>query len=183
MDIGKFKASRGRLTAWILIPPVLIVGLGLTSFALKLQSEWQLERTKVLCELLPRVVNARIAADQMFAEFRASESDTIGNEDELISYLQNAAHQADFTVDSLKVERRDSSAGSSAAVLTATVKGTGSFLSVQTLMSDVSMRQHLLSESSLQITQGGKDADATSCRAVIRFELILFDHGSIGGGA
>lgn len=183
MDIGKFKASRGRLTAWIMIPPVLIVGLGLTSFALKLQSEWKLERAQVLQELLPRAAASQAEADALFQEFLASESGAITSEDELISFLQNAAHQADFVVDSLKVERRESAANNQAAVLTASVKGTGTFLAVQTFMGDAAMRQYLLSESSLQISQGGKGSGAESCRAEIRFELILFDTSKMDEGA
>jgi len=178
MDIGKFKASRGRLTAWILIPPVLIVGLGLTSYALKRQSEWQLERAQVLQELLPRAAKSQAETEALFQAFMASESGTIASEDELISFLQNAAHQADFVVDSLKVERRSSGAPQQTTVLTASVKGTGTFLAVQTFMSDVAIRQHLLSESSLQISQG---SDAETCRADIRFELILIDMGEIAG--
>lgn len=183
MDIGKFKTSRARLTAWILIPPVLMAGLGLMSFALKLQSQWQLERTQVLAELLPRVVEARRTAEVLLQEFADSEAGAVKNEDELISFLQRAALQADFLVDSLKVERRGAPGNKQAAVLTANVRGTGTFRAVQAFMSDVSMRQNLLSESSLQVSQGGREDHAESCRAEITFELVLFDSGTAGGGA
>lgn len=183
MDIGKFKASRGRLTAWILIPPVLIVGIGLTSFALRQQSEWQLERTRVLADLLPKVKQTEQEALSLLARFNESEAGSIKSEDELISFLQNAAREADFTVDSLKVERKGSSANKNTPILTAMVRGTGTFRSVQTFMSDAASKQHLLSESALQINQGGDKNNKDSCRADMTFELILFDAGKLAGGA
>ncbi|QBG46122.1 hypothetical protein EGM51_01350 [Verrucomicrobia bacterium S94] len=182
MDLGKFKAGRRRLAGWIIIPPLLIVGIGLTSFALKLQSEWQLERTRVLADLLPRVDAARKAAEELMVRFRTSESGSVKTEDELISFLQNAAQHAGFTVDNLKVERRASEINGSVPVLSASVRGTGTLLSVQHFMGDVSSRQHLLSETSVQLSQSGKTAGEEICRADITFELILFQTGKTGGG-
>lgn len=182
MDLGKFKASRRRLTGWVIIPPVLIVGVGLTSFALKQQSEWQLERTRVLADLLPRVDSARKAAEGLMVRFRASESESVKTEDELISFLQNAAQHAGFTVDNLKVERRSSEINAGVSVLSANVRGTGTLRSVQNFMGDVSSRQHLLSETSVQLSQSGKTAGEETCRADITFELTLFPTGRTGGG-
>lgn len=180
MDIGKFRASKGRLIAWIVIPPVLAVGIGLSSFAMKLQSEWRLERTQVLADLMPEVEKARMEAENLMVRFRESESGSISGEDELISFLQNAAQQAGFTVDTLKVERKPSVVNKSVPVLMASVRGSGTLASVQGFMGDVSSRQHLLSETSLQVSQGGRNMDENSCRADITFELILFKSG---GGA
>lgn len=183
MDIGKFKASRGRLIAWVLIPPALIVGIGLSSFALKLQSEWQLERTRVLSELLPQVKQAELEVQSLLTLFNESAAGSIKSEDELISFLQNTARDADFTVDSLQVERRSSASDKKTSVLTAKVRGSGTFVAVQSFMGDAASRQHLLSESSLQISQGGERENRETCRADITFELILFNAGKLGGGA
>ncbi|MDZ8119283.1 hypothetical protein [Pontiella agarivorans] len=168
---------------WVIIPPLLIVGIGLTSFALKLQSEWQLERTRVLADLLPRVNYARKAAQELMVRFRESESGSIKTEDELISFLQNAAQAAGFTVDNLKVDRRSSETGANVPILSARVRGTGTLLSVQNFMGDVSSRQYLLSETSVELSQSGMTEGEDTCRAEITFELILFQTGKTGGGA
>lgn len=183
MDIGKFKASRTRLLLWVLIPPFLIAGIGLTSYALNQQSEWVLERTRVLAEMLPRVVVAQQSASSLIESFNASEAGSIKTEDELISFLQNSANNATFMVDSLKVERKVSSASKNIPVLTASVRGSGTIGAVQSFMGDVTTGQQLLSETSLQISPGGTSASGEgSCRADITFELILFNHIKPGRG-
>lgn len=175
MDIGKFKSSRGKLIVWILVPPLLIVGVGLSSYALQRQAEWRLNRTKRFAEVLPRLVRAQREADALFEEFTHSETGTVKTEDELISFLQSAAQKTGFTIDLLKVERTTSAQNASLPVLTANVKGFGMFLTVESFLKDVTSSQHLLSENSLQLTQESSSYDASVCRANITFELVLFD--------
>lgn len=182
MDIGKFKASRTRLLLWVLIPPVLISGIGLTSFALNKQSEWVLERTKVLSETLPKIVAAQRHAETLIETFNTSEAGSIKTEDELISFLQTAANHAGFMVDSLKVERKFSAISKNIPMLTASVRGSGTIIAVEAFLGDVTVRQQLLSETSLQISQVGKSRGEEFCRANITFELILFNHAKPGGG-
>jgi hypothetical protein len=170
MEVGKFKASRGRLVAWILVPPLLIVGIGLSSFAMKLQSEADLNRTRRLAEVLPNVVMARQEAEALLDGFYNSEAGSVQSEDELISFLQGYAAKVDFRVDSLKVDRR---AKGPTPVLVATVKGNGSFSEVQQFLGDVTASQQLLSESTLQITQIIDDYGVASCRMDVTFELVL----------
>lgn len=177
MDVGKFKASRGRLISWVILPPVLIVGIGLSSFALSLESEWELERTRVLAELLPKVEEARKEADNLIVQYRESDTGSVTSEDELISFLQNIAQQTGFTVDTLKVERRGSSAGHNVPVLTAHIRGSGTMLSLQNFIADAGSRQQLLSERALKISQGGQVVGEEICRADITFELALFKMG------
>ena len=182
MDIGKFKASRARLILWVLIPPSLVVGAGLSSHALRAQSEWQLNRTRALAEVFPKLVIARRNAERLMAEFNGTESSSLKSEDELISYLQSAARKVDFTVDSLKVERRSSPSADNAPMLTASVKGTGGFGAIQHFLGDVSAGQHLLSESYLQLSRSSAAASPEECRADITFELILFNAGNTPAG-
>ncbi|MDF7799996.1 hypothetical protein P4C99_11020 [Pontiellaceae bacterium B1224] len=181
MDLGKFKASRTRLLLWVLIPPFLISGIGLTSFALDQQSTWVLERTKALSEILPKVVAAQESVESLLQTFNASEAGRIKTEDELISFLQNAANNADFMVDSLKVERKVAAMSKNVPVLAASIRGSGTIMAVRSFLGDVTARQQLLSETSLQINQGGRSLGEESCRADITFELILFKNGKSGG--
>ncbi|MDF7808432.1 hypothetical protein P4E94_13340 [Pontiellaceae bacterium B12219] len=181
--MGKFKASRGRLFLWILIPPFLIAGIGLTSFALKLQSDWKLERTRAYASVLPEVAAAKRKVETLISTFNNSEAGRIKTEDELISFLQSSAQDADFMVDTLKVERKTISAGGSVPVLLANVRGSGSFEAIQNFLSEATSRQQLLTESSLQISRGGQSPGHDACRADISFELILFKLKTPGGGA
>lgn len=173
MDIGKFKASKARLTMWICVPPLLMAGIGLTSYALRLQSNWQLERTRELAQVLPRLADARNDAEALLSSFSDSESGSVASEDELISFLRNAAQEAGFTVDSLQVDRKTSAQGN-VPVLRANVKGTGSFAAMKTFVSDVSSRQQLLSETSLQISMENRGLGEAICRVNIAFELVVF---------
>lgn len=181
MDIGKFKASQTRLIIWILVPPLVVVGVGLSSYALQLQSEWRLNRTKGLSDVLPKLVQTQARSGKLIDEFEGAGA--IQSEDELISYLQNVAQGAGFTVDSLKVARRASVPGLGMPVLTASVKGSGRYEAIEAFLGDVTANQHLLSESSLQVTRNARGAyEQDACRADITFELVLFDALKKSGG-
>lgn len=175
MDVGKFKASRGRLTAWVGIPPLLIFSIGISSYALKQQSEWQLERTRLLAETLPKVVETRQFASELMAQFQDSEKGVIASEDQLISYLQSTARNMSFTVDSLKVDRKISAAQNNLPILMASVKGSGSVAAIKAFIGEVTARHQLLTESSLQIQEGSRNLGVDVCSATLSFELVLFD--------
>ncbi len=178
MDVGKFKASRSRLIAWTLIPPVLIVGVGLSAYALQLQSKWQLERTKGLATVLPKLILTQNEAKELLREF--GESGIIESEDQLISFLQGVAQKTGFSIDSLKVDR--SSKDSSQAVLIARVKGTGTFLAIESFVGDVNATQPLLSETAMQVSRIIKSYQKDQFNAEITFELVMFKAAKAVGG-
>ena len=181
MDVGKFKASRLRLMLWILVPPVLAVGAGLGTYTMRLRSEWELKRTRKLDDVLPRLVETRRQAEAVVAEFRGSDTESLRTEDELISFLQEAAQESGFPVDSIGVERRSAQGR---PLLAASVKGAGTFNSIQRFMGDVSSAQHLLSESSLKLSKNTLAAEDDSYKADLLFELVLFNPSSLlDGGA
>ncbi|VGO17542.1 hypothetical protein PDESU_06139 [Pontiella desulfatans] len=182
MDIGKFKSSRGRLTLWVMIPPLLIVGVGLSTYALRLQSEWQLNRTQGLCEVLPKLMETQRQTLRVLEDFHSSKTKPISSEDELISFVQDAARKAEFTIDSLKVERRASAQNGNMPVLLASVNGNGAIDAIQRFLADVSVSQHLLSERSLQIAKQANGLDDQICKANITFELVLFKGFRSGAG-
>lgn len=177
MDIGKFKSSRLRLTLWILVPPLLIVGVGLSSYALQLQSEWQLNRTKTMAEVLPKLAQAESDVVALLEQIDTPESRVISSEDGLISFIQSTAQRVDFTVDSLKVERQapGKASGLDLPLLTANVTGSGNIEAIQLFLADVGAAHQLLSESELQVSQQSNGLDALNCRAEITFDLVLFE--------
>ena len=182
MGIGKFKSSRGRLILWVLIPPVLIASVGLSSQGLRTRSEWELKRTEVLVEVLPRLARVQAEADAVLQEFRGEQSTSIKTEDELISYLQNAAGKVGFTIDSLKVERRRSANDKNVPMLVAEVKGIGTFIDVENYLGEVSAGQTLLYESSLKVSRSSTAVRADECHASITFDLVLFSALNPSGG-
>lgn len=179
MDIGVFRASRVRLMVWIVVPPLLIVSLGLGTEALKRRSEWELNRTKEMTKILPKLIQMRERASDVLIEFKkGSEEQVIESEDQLISFLQEEAQQVGFTVDSIKVERRSSEVNPSISVLVASVKGTGSFDAIELYLGDVTTAHCLLCESAIKLSQV-QEYNAGFYRAELAFELTLL-HGSKG---
>ncbi len=173
MDVGVFKASRTRLMMWIIVPPLLVVGIGLGTYTLKLQSEWQLSRTKELAEVLPDLIDAQQQAQELLAQFNKGLEQSVESEDQFISFLQEVAQQVGFTVDSIKVERRVSAATLNTEVLFASVKGTGSFDVIELYLNDVVSAHTLLSESEIKLTQV-KEYNTDFYRAELAFELLLY---------
>jgi len=176
MDVGVFKSSRARLMAWIIVLPLVAVGVGLGSYALQRQSEWKLSQTKELAEVLPRLVQTKAQASDLLTQFREdSDGESIESEDQLISFLQEVAQRVGFTVDSIKVERRVADVGLSLPTLYASVKGTGSFDAIELYLGDVISSHPLFSESMIKLSQV-KEYNTDFYRAELWFELILY-HG------
>ncbi len=174
MDAGMFKASRVRLTAWIVVPLVLASVAGLSSHALRLQSQWSLSRTEKLAEALPKLAHTQQQGRELLDRFHESDSSTIQSEDELISFLREAAQRTDFVIDSLKVERRVS-AQSKMLVLVASVKGSGSFEAIQKYLGDAAARQPLLFENSLKVSGASRSVGSSVFEADIVFELLMLN--------
>jgi len=175
MDIGKFKASRMRLVFWIVLPPLIFMGVGLSAYALRLQAQWELNRAKLLSGVLPELVKTQKQARDLLVGFQKDEAFSIQSEDDLISYIREVERKSNFTMDSLKVERVSSD--SSMSVLTASVEGEGTFETIEKFLGNVVFGQHLLFGSQLEISKG-KGIDSTVSemqKATITFELILLD--------
>ena len=72
MDVGKFKVNRVRLILWLAIPPALALGLGLSTYALRLRSEWKLSLTSKLATVLPSLVYTQEKARDLLVDFQNS---------------------------------------------------------------------------------------------------------------
>lgn len=182
MDVGVFKASRARLITWIVVPPLVIVSVGLGAHALQRQSQWELNRTKELSKVLPKLVQTKQQASGLLAEFnKGSGDESIQSEDQFISFLQSVAQQVGFTVDSVKVERQVSEENQNMPALSASVKGTGSLDIIELYLGDVTKGQHLLSESEIKLSQV-KTYSTDFYNAELAFELLLFNGTKESGG-
>lgn len=175
MDVGTFKVSKRRLIAWIVIPPVLIFAVGLSSYALSQKAEWRLQQAQSLSDVLPAVSGAQTAVRQLFEDLGLSKEKRIASEDQLISLLQETAMQRKITFKTVQVVRRDQSKGSNIPVLSAVVEAFGDVGAFQLYLNDIKMAQPLLTASSIKIdqrTDGGRDGDF---ELKVIFDLLLLD--------
>lgn len=170
-------ASGGRLKAWLIIPPLLIVGLGLSSNAWRQRSHWELQKARALSEVLPAFITARKDVMGLIDGFKQSSAGEIGSEDQLISFLQDMAQQNEFLVDTVNVitqKNQRQPQQKAIPVLNAVVRGSGDLAAIQLYINQVKTQQRLLSVSSLRMSPP-KDAGSTLYDAEIIFELILLD--------
>ncbi|MCF7849622.1 MAG: hypothetical protein K9M45_12290 [Kiritimatiellales bacterium] len=171
MDVGKFKASRKILQGWVVIPPLLIVLVGLGSYPIQRKAYWSLKRTKALHEILPMFVQIRRESTEVIQLFQGSE-DEISMEDQLISFLQEAAQECGFTVDSVNVERQRLKPGEKLPVLRVAVKGVGSFNTIERYLNEVAQAEYLLSEEAIRLSRA-RDQAMDHYSAEIIFERLL----------
>ena len=175
MDVGKFKASRGRLMAWIGIPPLLIVSVGLSAYAWAQRADTRLIQNQALSDVLPVFIKAQKDAAELIADLGINEEDKIGSEDQLISFLQEAALRRGFTVDAIQVVRQEKIQGKNVPVLSASVKGSGELTAIQLYINEIKSAQQLLSVSSIQLTQPKKMNTENTFDAKVVFDLLLLE--------
>ncbi len=176
MDVGIFMASGGRLRAWLIIPPLLIVSVGLGSHAWQQRAEWRLQETQALSEVLPPFIAARKDAVELIEGFKTAAGGELGSEDQLISFLQDMAQKNDFIVGAVNVVDRKRQQQKAVPVLNAVVSGQGNFTAIHLYINEVKTEQHLLSVSSLKIKQPTELTEGDGLYDVeIVFELLLLD--------
>lgn len=183
MDVGVFKVSRLRLILWLGIPPVLIVGMTMSSYILSLRSQWKLDRVSALSEVLPKLNQTRQDAHGLLVRFESTTEQAVRTEDQLISFLQDYAQMSGFQIDSLNAERGAPVAGY--PVLVAKVRGSGTYEEIEVFLGDVEKAHHLISETSLTLSRikGGDKADMFD--VAVEFQMTLFKSALVakGGGA
>ena len=175
MDVGIFMASGRRLRAWLIIPPLLMVSVGMGSHAWQQRAEWQLEKTKALSEVLPPFIAARKDAVTLFEGFKTSAGEELGSEDQLISFLQDMAQQNDFIVDSINTVNQKSHQQKAVPVLKTVVRGAGNFNAIELYINEVKTGQRLLSISSIKLMQPSDGSGGDLYDVEIIFELLMLD--------
>ncbi len=177
MDVGIFMASGGRLRAWLIIPPLLIVSVGLGSHAWQQRAEWRLQETQALSEVLPPFIAARKEAVELIEGFKTAAGGELASEDQLGSFLQEMAEQNNFsTGTTVSMVNQKKQKQTAVPVLHAVVNGAASFTDIQLFINAVKTEQRLLSVSSLKITQPTELTEGDGLYDVeIVFELLLLD--------
>ena len=174
MDVGIFMVSAGRLKTWLIIPPLLMVSVGLGSHAWRQRAQWQLQETKALSELLPPFIEARRDTLALFEGFKTSSGGELGSEDQLISFLQDMAQQNDFMVNTVNVVDQQKQQ-QVVPVLNAVVRGQGNFTAVQLYINEAKSRQRLLSVESIKVAKPTERSGGGTFDVEIVFELLLLD--------
>ena len=175
MDVGIFMASGRRLMAWVTIPPLLMVSVGMGSHVWNQRAQWQLEETKTLSEVLPSFIVAKESVTELFEGFGSVDVGGLGSEDQLISFLQDMAQQNDFMVDSVSVIKSKSQQKKAVPTLNAVVLGKGDGTAIPLYMNRVKTEQRLLSVSSIKISQPLEGFLGGLYEVELVFELLQLD--------
>ena len=184
MDVGIFKVSKIRLIAWVVIPPVVIAAVGLSSYALRQKAEWRLKQTQALSDVLPAVTEAQTAVRKLFDDLGLTKEKRIASEDQLISLLQDKAMQRNIVFKTVQVNRRDKSKGASVPALSAVVEAFGDVAAFQLYLNDIKMAQPLLTANSIKIEQRSEDGGGGGgdFELNVIFDLLLLDNHLIASG-
>jgi hypothetical protein len=183
MDVGIFKNSGVRLKLWLILPPLLMISLGLGTRAWRERAKWQLEQTQALSEILPPLISARRDVVGLFKGFSTSSGGELDSEDQLISFLQDMAQQNEFMLDTVnRIEQKKQKRA--LPVMNAVVRGRGDFTAVQMYINEAKSGQQLLSVDAINIQQPPDTVGEGIFDVEIVFELLLLDEmESIAGGA
>jgi hypothetical protein len=174
MDVGIFLASRKRLMVWLIVPPLFIAGIGLSSYAWQQRAHWQLQETKALAEVLPPIITARKEVLELIKGFNSSAGGELGSENQVILFLQDMDQLNDFVVESVDVVELKGAKKKAVPVLNAVVNGSGDFRSIEQYINKVKTEQRLLSVNSIRVSQP-KEPTAGAYEVAIIFELLLLD--------
>jgi len=174
MDVGIFKASKPRLVAWIIIPPVVITSVGLSTFAMRQRAEWQLRQTMALSEILPEVIQARENIGELMQSLGLTEEMRISTGDQLLALLDEKATHRSIDVKRTQILQRDNSKESGIPVISAMLEASGDFSNIQLFLNDVRSAYPLVSARSIELSLNqDPEEDAGDFDIKLIFDLML----------
>ena len=176
MDVGIFIASRARLGVWLVIPPLLMVTVGLGSHAWQQRAQWQLQEAKALSEILPPFITARKEAVNLVEGFKSEGSGELASKDQLGSFLQDMAEENHFSMGTaVSMPDQKNNPQKAVPVQNFVVKGAANFTDIQLFINEVKTEQKLLSVSSIKIMHPAERSGDGLYDVEIIFELLLLD--------
>jgi len=176
MDVGIFMVSGWRLRAWLIIPPLIMVSVGMGSHAWQQKAEWQLQETTALSEVLPSFITARKEAIDLVEGFKSERSGELASKDQLGSFLQDMAEQNNFSMGTaVSMPDQKNKQQKAVPVQNFVVVGAASFTDIQLFINEVKTEQKLLSVNSIQIKQPTELSEDGLYDVEIVFELLLLD--------
>lgn len=179
MDIAVFKASKKRLRGWILIPPMIIITLGLGTHALSRKAHWHLQSTQVLNDKLPAFIQSNKGISTVLDEFRDI-AEGQSQEGQVIAVLQDEAVRSGFEVTSVQVDRLPVDLQTDKLILNAAVSGYGTLESIQKYLKNVNTARNMLAEDVIKISEADEDLGGGIYEAKIIFKEVLFKSQSTG---
>lgn len=175
MDVGKFKAGRARLVAWIIIPPIAMVSVGLSTYALKQHTEWKLKQSQAISDILPDIIQARKQVQNLFESKGLTRDQRITTSDQLFSLLEEKARNRNVTINRKQILNRENVIKTSIPMLNALVEASGTFSSYQLFLNDVLAAYPLISLRSVDILQSSEGNNAAGFQLRVMFDLMLVD--------
>ncbi len=173
MDVGIFKASKTRLALWVAVPPILIVAVGLSSFALQQRAEWQLQETKALSDVLPEVVNAKRDVQELYDKLGLSEEKRISTGDQLIAILEEKARHRRIDLKKTQIIDRETAKGSKIPVISVIVEASGEFADFQLFLNDVKSAHPLVTARTITLQQSEENDIKAGFDLKVVFDLLL----------
>lgn len=172
MDVGIFKASNTRLVAWIVVPPLLITAVGLSSYALQRRAKWQLEETRALSDVLPDVMMARKNVQALFNELGLSGGKRITSADELTALLDEKAKSRNLVLKRRQVLEPDKRIKAKIPTISIMVEATGDFSSFQLFLNDVKTACPLIAARSISMSQSRESDEDDGFELKVVFDLL-----------
>ena len=182
MDVGKFKASRKRLSAWIVLAPIIALSIGLSTYGWQQRMQLSLEETQALSDVLPDIIETRRDANLLFESLGASGKGSGNSEDRLLSLLQDVSIKQEFIIESTQLKRMEKKTGSGFPTLRVIVEGSGDFQAVQLFINDIKLSQKLLSVETIDLSLPRQADDDENFQTTIIFHLLLIDEVLQSGG-
>ena len=173
MDVGIFKASKIRLIGWIVVPPILIVTVGLSSYALRQRAEWRLKETRALSDVLPDVVHARRDIKELYDHLGLSKDKRITSGDQLINILEETARERDIELKRTQIVDREATRGSRIPTTSVIMEAAGGFDDFQLFLNDVKTAYPLVSARSIFLSEDEDNPDNTRFELKVVFDLLL----------
>lgn len=173
MDIGIFKASKVRLVLWIVIPPLLIVTVGLSSYALQQRAEWKLQETQALSNVLPDLIEVKQDMEELYDKLGLSSDKRISTGDELVSILEKLARKRRIELKRTQIVDREQTKESKIPVVGVIMDATGDLADFQLFLNDITSAHPLVSTRSISVSQVNKADQQAGFELKVVFDLLM----------
>lgn len=159
MDCTPFIRTKKLLTAWVALPPLLIILITLGSREYRNQQRISYRQREAVSQMIPRLRDEATYARHFLESYAIRMNGEASVEDAYIALFNTTAGQSGLMVRSINLKQKPIDRAPKTARIAVTLSGTGTCRQIADFLKKLKTADPLIYENSMLITPAGAKVD------------------------
>ncbi len=159
MDCTPFIRTRWILAAWLIVPLLLLVTIGMAGRSFHYQQRTSLQQKIALFHMVPNMQSEADAAEEFLSTCRLDGSESVSAQDLYYSLINTAALNSGFELETIYLDQKTIDFELKTSRLTISLLGTGTSRQAAEFLQQIQTEDPMLFASTLRMFPSGKAPD------------------------